>query len=171
MSAVFPGSTSRAFLGWRTTASAMLPVWVGVLFLAPSAVRTTEGLQDLAFVVITLLTYGFGVLVVVPAFVFTIGKWLDRRTAPRGLRRSLIVFGLYGLGFGIALTLALGPSALTGVGVAATLLAPALTAVAGRLLVELKGSAWFYVIWGAFGLSMFAALALLGALVLGRLTA
>ncbi|MGC4174642.1 hypothetical protein [Demequina sp.] len=163
-----PGSVGRAILGWRATASAMLPIWIGLVFLSPSASRSNEGFEDLAFLLLMLITYCLGVLVVVPAFAFTIGRWSDRRTAPRGLRASLIPFGIYGFGFGLMLALLLGVSGLTPVGVLAVIVAPTLAAVLGRLLVELRGRLWNYVLWGTFGVAVAVALALILTAVTNR---
>jgi len=161
-----PGSAQRAFLGWRTTASAMLPIWVCVPFLSDVLMRGGDGFQDLAFVILALLSYCAAVLVVIPAFTFSLGRWLDGRTARRGTRRAVIVFGIYGLGFGVLLTLLLGPAALTPLGAVVMFLAPTLTAVAGRLLAQLTGRAWFAILWGTFALAVGLALALIVALII-----
>ena len=160
-----PGSANRAFLAWRTTASAMLLFWIPLPLLAESIPRDSEGFQDLAFVLLAILTYGVGVLVVIPLFAFTVGRWIDRRSAVGGLRRSVVTFGLYGLAFGLVLVLLLGFSALTPLGVLVLLLAPTLTALAGRVLMELKGRAWYIIIWATFALAVVMALALMGALI------
>jgi len=154
-----PGSVARAFLAWRTTATAMLLLWIPLPLLGPQTLKSTEGFQDLAFVILTVIAYAVGVLAVLPLFVFTLGRWLDRRTAPRGLGHSVFIFAIYGLGFGIALALLLGLGGVTPVGTAALMAVPLLSAVAGRLLVELDGRAWFYVFWVTFTLAMMAALA------------
>ena len=161
-----PGSAQRAFLGWRTTASAMLPIWGALPFLSDELMRGGDGFQDLAFVILMLLGYCAAVLVVIPAFTFSIGRWVDGRTARRGTRRAVIVFGIYGLGFGVLLTLLLGPAALTPMGVVAMLAAPTLTAIVARLLVQLTGRAWFIILWGTFALSTGLALALIVSLII-----
>jgi len=160
-----PGTASRAFFAWRTTASAMLPIWAGIPFLSTAVLRNPEGFQDLAFVLLAILTYCAGVFAVIPLFAFTVGRWLDRRSAEVGLWRSVATFGLYGAGFGLVLVLLLGFSALTPLGVLVLLLAPTLAAVVGRLLMELKGRAWYIIIWATFSLAVAMTLALLGALI------
>lgn len=161
-----PGSAQRAFLGWRATASALLPIWALIPLLTESLVQEGDGFQDLAFVLLSLLIYCAAVLVVIPGLAFTLGRWLDRRTAPRGLRRSAISFGLVGFGFGLVLVLLLGLGALTGLGALVVLLAPTVAAVAGRLIVELKGTSWLVIIWGAFALAVMAAIAIIMTLAL-----
>jgi len=148
-------------LGWRGTAAAMLPIWFALPFLARQVLETSEGFQDLAFVILMFIAYCVGVLAVIPAFAFTIGRWLDRRSAPRGVRSSATTFGLYGFGFGIFLMLLLGFNGLTPMGIAVVVLAPTLTAVAGRLLLELRGLVWEIVLWAAFGIAVAVAFALI----------
>jgi hypothetical protein len=161
-----PGSVARAFLAWRATASAMLVVWLPMPFIAPSFPRSNDGFQDLAALLLVIFAYAAGVVAVIPAFAFTLGRWLDRRTAPRGLGHSVLIFSLYGLGFGILLAMVLGVSGLNPVGILALVAAPLLTAVAGRLLIELKGRVWFFVLWGMFAIAITIALAMVMSVVL-----
>lgn len=164
-----PGSVARALYGWRATASVMLPIWVGVLALSSFSVRTNDAWQDLAFVVLVMITYVLGVLVVVPLFAFLIGRWLDRRTAPRGVRRSVTWFAIYGFGFAIVLVLLFGLSGLTWIGASTLLFAPTLAAAAGRLLVEVRGRVGSIVLWVTFALAIAVALGITLTLIAGRI--
>lgn len=148
-------------LGWRNTASVMLPIWFGLPFLTGGASRADDGWYDLAFVLLMFMAYCVGVLGVIPIFAFTVGRWLDRRSAPRGVRSATLTFALYGFGFGLFLALLLGFSGLTLLGVAVVVLAPTVTAAAGRLLMELRGRVWGIVLWATFGIAIAAALALI----------
>jgi hypothetical protein len=154
-----PGSLRRAVLGWRAAASLMLPLWAPLPFLAEWASRSTDGFEDLAFVTLMLIAYVVAVLFLIPAFALTIGRWVDRRTAPLGLRRATVIFGIWGFGFGLALALVLGVSALTPLGIAVVLLVPALAAAGARLLLELRGLAWEIILWAMFALANAVALA------------
>ncbi len=161
-----PGSAARAFLGWRTTASALLFVWGVVPFGWRFILRDPEGFEDLAFVLLAVFAYGAALFVVIPAFAFTLGRWIDRRTTPRGLGRSLISFGLWGFGFGLVMVLLVGIAALTPVGIVVLLAAPTLAAVIGRVLVELRGRGWAITFWVTFTLAVLAAITLVGTVVL-----
>jgi len=157
-----PGSAARAFLAWRTAATATLLVWIGLLLLASSATTTSDGWDELGWVALVIITYAVAVAGVIPAYVFTVGRWLDRRTAPRGTTHSAFVFGLQGFGFGVLISVPLVvDESVTMLGLAAFFLAPILVAAAGRLLVELRGPVWSAVFWATFVLAMVPALYML----------
>jgi hypothetical protein len=81
----------------------------------------------------------------------------------------VLTFGIYGLGFGIVVLLLAGVSGLTALGALVLLVAPALTAVAGRLLVELRGAVWNLIFWVSFALAIGAALAVMLSMALSGL--
>ena len=154
-----PGSAARAFLGWRTTAAAMLPLWIGLASIAQLANPSGDDLDDIGWLILTALTYGLAVLLIVPAFAFTIGRWLDRHTAARGLGYAVTIFALVGLGFGIIVGAVIGADGdATAVGIGALVAAPAIAAAAGRLLCELRGPVWSAVVWVLFVIAVAPAL-------------
>ena len=163
-----PGSAKRAFLGWRSTASALLFLWAPVPFAWRVLIQEPEGFEDLAFVVLAVLAYAVAVVVLIPAFAFTIGRAVDRRTTPRGVRRSAISFAIWGAGFGLVMVLLVGFGA-TALGAAVLLFVPALAAAVGRLLVELRGRGWAIAIWVTFTMAVLAATALAGTVVISVL--
>jgi len=165
-----PGSAARAFLAWRTTTIAMLPLWMGLASLASRANPAGDTMDDLGWVFMSIVLYTAGVLVVVPAFAFTVGRWVDRRTATQGLGYAVAMFALCGLVFGIIVGtgILLGGDA-NALGVAALVAAPAIAAAAGRLLCELRGAAWSAVLWVLFAIALVPILLALGAALGGRL--
>ena len=162
-----PGSSRRAFLAWRTTAAAMLIVWAGLASMAPLA-HQGDSSEDFGWMILTALLFIPGVLIVVPAFVFTLGRWVDRRTSERGLRFAVAIFALCGLVFGIAAGAMVAASGdVTALGVGALVAAPAISAAAGRLLCELRGAVWNGVVWTLFVIALLPILALVGVPGLG----
>jgi len=145
----------------------MLVCWLPLIFIGPRVLRTVEGFQDLAYALLVTLAYALGVVVVVPLFVFTLGRWLDRRTSARGLGRSVFTFAIFGLGFGIVFALLLGMGGVKPLGIATLMLVPLLSAIVGRLFVELHGRAWYVVFWATYVLAMFSALIILAAVAVG----
>ena len=150
-----PGSAARAFLGWRTTAAAMLPLWIGLASIAQVATVSGDGEDDIGWMAMTAFLFLLGVLLIVPAFAFTIGRWLDRRTAARGVGFAVAIFAACGLGFGIAVGAVIGAGGdATAVGIGALIAAPTIAAAAGRLLCELRGPVWSAVVWGLFVIAL-----------------
>jgi len=159
-----PGSAARAFLGWRTTASALLVFWGPLPFMWRLILQGSDPFADLAFVLLAVMIYGAAIFLVIPLFAFTLGRRIDRRTSPLGLRRSVISFGLWGAGFGLIVVL-LGGFGLTPLGAALLFLSPTLAAVVGRLLVEVRGRGWAITWWVTFTLAVLVAVALVGTIV------
>ena len=145
----------------------MVVCWLPLIFIGPRVLKTVEGFQDLAYALLVTLAYALGVVVVVPLFVFTLGRWLDRRTAPRGLGRSVFTFAIYGFGFGIVFALLLGMGGVRPLGIATLMVVPLLSAILGRLFVELRGPAWYAVFWVVYVLAMFSALIVVAAVAVG----
>ena len=64
-----------------------------------------DDMDDIGWFIMAALAFVLGALLIVPAFAFTVGRWLDRRTSDRGLGYAVATFALMGLGFGIILRL------------------------------------------------------------------
>lgn len=139
-----PGSARRAWFGVRNTAAIFAPLWIGSLFFGPES--TGEGWADLTWVAIGTLYYVAALLVVLPAFAFTLGRWIDKRTW-RGTRRAALIYGYYGLGWGVVALGVYGLGGNPGVGVAMWLLIPAIAAAGARMLLNVHSKVWTVISW------------------------
>ena len=165
-----PGSAARAFLAWRTTAAAMLPVWIGLASTASVANTSGDDLDDIGWFIMSALAFVLGVLVIVPAFVFTVGRWLDRRTSQRGLGYSVATFALVGLAFGIIFGVVIGLEGhVTLIGIISLVAAPAIAAALGRLLCEVRGAIWSGLVWAVFIIALVPSVLVVGLYALSGL--
>jgi len=165
-----PGTAARAFLAWRTTVAAMLPVWIGLASIATSVSSSGDDIDDFGWILMSVFVYGLSVIVVVPAFVFTVGRWLDRRTSQRGLGYSVATFAIVGMLFGVIIAVVIGTDGdASWLGIGALVAAPAIAAAGGRLLCELRGAVWSGVLWAVFIIAVVPSVLLVGLYALSGL--
>jgi len=90
------GSARRAFRGYLATVAAGVPLGSALLWLCAQYVPNSEW-DDLGFVIYGMLTIVFGFGVLLPIAAFTLGRWLDVRTARASEREAAVRFGVAGM--------------------------------------------------------------------------
>jgi hypothetical protein len=146
----------------RNATSIFAPLWVGSLFLGPKHVG--DSWEDVTWVAIGAIFYAVAVVVVIPAFAFTLGRWIDKKTW-RSTRRAVTTFGYYGLAWGVVAVGVYGLGGATGFWLLLWLLIPAVAAAISRLLVDVRSVGWTIVSWTLYVLAVFAALYLIAILL------
>lgn len=143
-----PGSPQRALAGVRNTGAVFAPLWVAAILLGKPA--SSDNNSDLTWAALGTVFYILGLVVVLPIFAFTLGRWLDRKTW-RDTRRAAVRFGIYGGGFGLLAILIYGiGGGPTLLGIVMWVAVPAVAAGAGRLLLDVRNKAWLAVSWVVF---------------------
>lgn len=164
-----PGSAARAWLGCRATTAALLPLWFAATFVAQFAVEEADGWEGLIWIVVAMLAYIVATMLVIPAFAFTVGRWIDRRTAARSRAGAVMSFAAWGAGLGLLSALVIAPAGgIAWLGFVAVALAPAIAAAVGRLLVDARGAGWTVLIWTGYVAAIALALLIVGNLLLSR---
>lgn len=156
------GSARRAWVSTRNATSIFAPLWVGSLFLGPKHVG--DSWADVTWVAIGAIFYAVAVVAVIPAFAFTLGPWIDKKTW-RSTRRAVTTFGYYGLAWGVVAVGVYGLGGATGFWLLLWLLIPGLTAALARLLLDVRSVGWTIVSWTLYVLAVFAALYLIAILL------
>ena len=159
------GSARRAWVSVRNTTALFAPLWAASLFVRPA--NRNGDWEDLAWVIAGMIFYVAAVLVVLPLFAFTLGRWIDKRTW-RSTRRAVLTFGYYGVAFGVAAVGLYGLGGNAGVGLVLWLLIPGVAAAGARLLLDVRSVGWTIVSWVLYVLAMTAVLAVLMLLTIPR---
>ncbi len=92
------GSARRAWVSVRNATVIFAPLWVISLLLGPTS--KNGDWADLTWVAIGSIFYVVALVVVLPLFAFTLGRWIDKRTW-RSTRKAVLTFGYYGLAWGV----------------------------------------------------------------------
>jgi hypothetical protein len=87
-----PGSAKRAWRGAVATFGVGMSVAFVLMF---PAARLATG-DSLQFVVYAMISVGFGLTVVLPIVAFTLGRWLDKRSAGSSTRGAMVRFAVAG---------------------------------------------------------------------------
>lgn len=90
------GSARRALRGLIATFAVGVTLGTVLLYVCAQYVPNREW-DDLQFVIYGVLTIVVGFALVLPAAAFTLGRWLDRRTAGASELEAAIRFGVAGL--------------------------------------------------------------------------
>ena len=150
-----PGSAVRAWVALRSTGAIFAPLWVASLFFGPTA--TNGDWADLTWVAIGTLFYVVALVIVLPAFAFTIGRWIDKRTW-RSTRKSALTFGYYGLAWGAVAVGIYGFGGNASFGLLLWVLIPGIAAAVARVLLDVRSIAWAVISWVLFVLALLPAL-------------
>ena len=145
------GSARRAWVSVRNTAAVFAPMWIASLFLGPA--DTNGDWADLTWVAIGSVYYVVALVVVLPIFAFTLGRWIDKRTW-RSTRRAVLTFGYYGLAWGVVSIGIYGFGGNASFGLILWLVIPGVAAAVARLLLDVRSLGWTIVSWVLYVLAM-----------------
>ena len=145
------GSARRAWVSVRNASVIFAPLWIGSLLLGPAS--TDGDFTDLAWIAMGTFYYVVALVLVLPAFAFTLGRWIDKRTW-RSTRRAVLTFGYYGLAWGVVAIGLYGLGGNAGAGLLLWLLVPGIAAAGARLLLDVRSVAWTIISWVLYVLAM-----------------
>ena len=152
------GSARRAWVSVRNASVIFAPLWIVSLLLAPAP--TGDDFADWAWIAMGSFYYVVALVLVLPAFAFTLGRWIDKRTW-RSTRRAALTFGYYGLAWGVVAIGVYGLGGNAAVGLALWLLTPGIAAAGARLLLDVRSVAWTIISWVLYVLALLPVLFLL----------
>lgn len=144
-----------------------MPLWVGAAVAAQFAADAADTWESIVWIVVAVLGYVSATMLVIPVFAFTVGRWIDRRSAARSRNGAVLTFAAWGGGLGVLTALVIAPAGgIAWLGFVAVALAPAIAAAVGRLLLEVRGAGWSVLIWTGYVGAIALALFVLGNLLL-----
>jgi hypothetical protein len=145
------GSARRAWVSVRNTTAIFAPLWILSLFLGPTA--DNGDWADLTWVALGSIYYAVAIVLVLPVFAFTLGRWIDKRTW-RSTRKAVLTFGYYGLAWGVVAVGLYGFGGNASGGLLLWLLIPGVAAAVARLLLDVRSVSWTIISWVVYVFAM-----------------